>query len=285
MISKLGIGTVQFGLDYGISNIYGKTSLEEVKSILQYAKEAGVDLVDTAKAYGESEKVLGQSALAGSFKIVSKCLKVDEKDSLQVQLAGSLKALKVSRLYGYMAHDANFLIENSHIWEELLRLKNEGMVARVGVSLYTLEQLHKLWSLKITPDLVQVPYNLLDRKFESCFEKLKADGTEIHCRSIFLQGLFFMSEDQLSGNLQLLKKPLAELRRICFSFEISMEELALNFVVHNPAVDYAIIGVNTLDQLKANVLSLKGLLDNEITERVKKIDILHSKMLNPVNWK
>lgn len=285
MISKLGIGTVQFGLDYGISNTYGKTSFEEVKSILQYAREAGIEVVDTARAYGESEKVLGESALVGRFKVVSKFLHADEKNGLRAKVENSLRTLKVNSLHGFMAHHADVLIEKPDIWQELLQLKKEGLVGRVGVSLYNPDQLKKLWSLKITPDLVQLPYNLFDRKFESCFEKLKTDGTEIHCRSIFLQGLFFMSEDQLSGNLRLLKKPLAELRRICSSFDLSMEELALNFVVNNPAIDYAIIGVNTLNQLKKNILSIKGSLSNEVNERVRKIPVLHDEMLNPVNWK
>src|SRR5690554_6438117 len=102
-ISKIGVGTVQFGTKYGISNSYGQTSEKEVSTILELASQVGIDIIDTANGYGSSENVLGQNDLS-NFKIVSKFLRQDPSQSVSKILFSSLKKLKTSSVYGYMSH-------------------------------------------------------------------------------------------------------------------------------------------------------------------------------------
>ncbi|MBL0356343.1 MAG: aldo/keto reductase [Chitinophagaceae bacterium] len=197
---KLGLGTVQFGMHYGIANTTGRTATEEVKLILSLALQNGMNILDTASGYGDAEKVLGETGVDG-FKIISKFLPADTEVELEKQLATSLNNLKVKRLYGYLAHRPQDLLVNIWQWKYLQEQKVNGVIEKIGFSLNEPSELHQLLSEDFIPDLVQVPYNFLDRRFEKDLVELKRKGTEIHVRSAFLQGLFFTDTDSLSSFL------------------------------------------------------------------------------------
>lgn len=127
--NKIGLGTVQFGMQYGVSNTMGKTPVTEVARILEYAKKEGLLYIDTAEAYGCSEEVLGRNDLSG-FRIISKFLPQNNPSSIQDSLAKSLKSLKVSSLYGYLAHRPQTVLENPKQWDELIRTKEQGKVKK-----------------------------------------------------------------------------------------------------------------------------------------------------------
>ena len=127
--SKIGLGTVQFGLDYGISNKSGRTNSEEVSKILQYASENDIDTLDTASAYGEAEKILGENNLDG-FRVISKFMPPNEKETIRVQLQQSLEKLKQKNIYGYLAHRPMDVLENPNQWDELLKAKEEKFYRR-----------------------------------------------------------------------------------------------------------------------------------------------------------
>ncbi|HXI60358.1 MAG TPA: aldo/keto reductase, partial [Polyangia bacterium] len=150
---KLGLGTAQFGLDYGIANAVGKTPLEEVRRILSEAERAGVRLVDTACLYGDSEEALGRSLPAKhEFRIVTKTPKfpagfgATEARTLQETFAGSLQKLGVPRVYALLAHQADDLLgaDGDRFMDALLALKDRGLVAKVGASVYTPAQVDGL---------------------------------------------------------------------------------------------------------------------------------------------
>lgn len=250
LVRKLGIGTVQFGIDYGISNKEGKTSLTEVKKILEYSREIGVVYIDTAFAYGNAEEVLGNFDLS-NFKIISKYIP-RSLITLTSQFNESLTRMNLSDIYGYMAHRPLDLIkDNCKAWKQLQELKNEGLVKKIGASFNTLEEFEELKSHEIKPDIIQVPYNYFDSRFELVMKELKNNDCEIHTRSTFLQGLFFYPTDSLNPFFKEVKEDIKTLQ--------SLDNLANRLLAHSikkDFIDVVNIGVNYANQLKENIEGL-----------------------------
>lgn len=281
---KLTLGTVQFGVKYGISNAYGVPSDEELDAIFAVASKAGVELLDTAQAYGNAEERLGVLA-EDKFRFVTKFPGVGSGRELEDMLSGSLSRLKTDSVYGYLAHNADFLIDRPELWETLQKSKEQGKVAKIGYSLYSPEQLEKLLNLNCIPDLVQLPYSLLDRKFEKQLTVLKQLGTEIHVRSVFLQGLYFMNPEALPEKLLPMKTALEQLKQLCHQAGVSVGDAALNYVIENPNIDQLVIGVETAQQLQANLESMANWKTNsELFSSIETIEIKDKALLNPVNW-
>lgn len=253
LIAKLALGTVQFGLDYGISNEAGQTPIEEVSEILREAHTSGINTIDTARAYGTSEQVLGITGVQ-DFDIVSK-LNPNELDtlSLEAQVEDSLKKLKVEQLYGVLFHNVISALDYPNAVHQLHTLKKKGLINKVGYSIdASPEKLSILISKYGLPDILQVPYNLLDRRFESQLIMLHRQGVEIHTRSAFLQGLFFMNREQLDPFFQSIKPFLTDLQRE-FTDTKALAGFLLNEVIKQDFIDKVVIGVNTVAQLKANI--------------------------------
>ena len=246
---KISLGTVQFGIQYGISNAHGVPSNGELKSIFSFASKLGIQQLDTAKAYGNAEERIGELSNS-KFDIITKFPNIDSKEDLELALSESLQKLNVSSIYGYLAHNADVLIQNPSLWSVLLQAKKEGKIKKIGYSLYTPEQLERLLDLNCIPDLVQLPYSILDRKFEKQLSILKQLGTEVHVRSVFLQGLYFMNPNELPEKLQPLQVTLLELKKLCIENNVSVGEVALNYVISNPYIDKLVIGIETAEQLR-----------------------------------
>lgn len=281
---KLTLGTVQFGIDYGIANTHGVPVDKELKSILAIAKENDINYLDTAYAYGNAEERLGLFS-ENSFSIITKFPAVKTNDELQNVLSLSLDKLNCSAVYGYLAHNADILIENPFLWETLLKAKEENKVNKIGFSLYSPEQLERLIVLNCIPDIVQLPYSILDRKFESKLSVLKELGTEIHVRSVFLQGLYFMDPEGLPEKLTNLKPALVELHSVCKENNVTVRDVALNYAITNPFIDQVVIGVDTTAQLKENIQAvLNWSSENDLFSRIETIEIKNKTLLNPVNW-
>ena len=185
---KIGIGTVQWGLDYGISNSNGIPSDNEIKSIIDFAFEKGISLIDTASAYGNAESKIG-SVLNKNFNVITKVASISDENSIENQISNSLKNLRINSICGCLFHNVEELITNPSLWYDIQNQKQSGKILKVGYSLYSPIQLEKLLELNYIPEIVQIPFNILDRRFEPYFGKLKELGVEIHIRSIFLQGL------------------------------------------------------------------------------------------------
>ncbi|MDT0677452.1 aldo/keto reductase [Autumnicola musiva] len=247
------MGTVQFGLPYGISNTEGKTSSEEVKKILDLASSNKIGILDTASAYGNAEEVIGRE-LIKDFKIVSKFMPPSAGERILEQLEQSLKRLHLSSLYAYLAHRPLELLEYPEQWDELRSFKSTGKVEKIGFSLNEPEELELLLNANFIPDLVQVPYNYFDRRFEAFFKDLKNNDCEIHSRSTFLQGLFFTKLNELDNFFEEVKPLLYQLQKQ----KDSLPGMLLKFVLENPFIDKVILGVESEQQLAQNLESIKG---------------------------
>lgn len=280
---KIGLGTVQWGLDYGISNIHGIPSDRELKSIVRLASQYGINLFDTATQYGNAEQRLGNYTTKNS-SVVSKFSSVNHS-SLENEIQGSLERLNIEQLYGYLFHSPIDLINTPFLWDQMRDLRVKEKVKKIGYSLYTPEELELFLDKNWIPDIVQLPYSLLDRKFEPYFEQLKSLGTEIHIRSVFLQGLYFKSTETLSSTFNDLIRALKDLAEIAREFGLSMVELALNFVLKNEYIDYAVIGVENSNQLKEIINASKIDFSKTIEERINALYVETPALLNPSNWK
>jgi aryl-alcohol dehydrogenase-like predicted oxidoreductase len=291
---NLGLGTAQFGFDYGVSNRTGQTPKAEVERILAYADEQDIRMIDTAPTYGTSEIVLGELLPSDhNFKIVTKtrpctCTRVGA--TMQKELIAtfyqSLENLKQSKLYGLLLHhtDDLFLIGGERFIDALCQLKAEGLVEKIGVSVYTGEQIDDI-AQKFIPDLVQVPINLLDQRLiqSGHLAQLAAAGVEIHARSVFLQGLLLMDANDLSAYFDPIKNHLQTLHRELDAKRISRLTAALDFVMRQKEISAVVVGVAALSELVDVVTAVASLPLHGMD--YSKCALSESRFLNPFEWK
>ena len=279
---KIALGTVQWGLDYGIANTQGIPSDEALKSIFALANKVGIDLFDTAVQYGEAEKRVGQFSNS-EHRIVTKIGNFSHQNSLKKQLVNSFKHLERQKIYGCLFHEVDDLINNFDLWEELFAYKKEGRINKIGYSVYEPSELLALLEAGMQPDIVQLPFSILDRKFGPYFDLLKNKGVEIHVRSVFLQGLLFKKSTDLPKNIKPLAPIIDEVRNLSIEFNTSILNLCLGYVLHKYQIDYAIVGIDHVDQL-AEIISVKKDLPPSLINRIENMQIQKDKLLNPSSW-
>ncbi|MEM6630836.1 MAG: aldo/keto reductase, partial [Bacteroidota bacterium] len=284
-VQKIALGTVQFGLPYGITNVEKRIPNQEtVARILSYALEQGITYLDTAKLYGNSEEVLGKVGTKG-FEVVTK-LPSCSSDQVEKEVEDSCKKLGVESLYGYLLHSFQSFVEDPLPYQKLIALQSSERIRKIGFSLYYPSELEYLLEEDIEFGLVQVPYSLLDRRFEPYFERLTAKGVEIHTRSAFLQGVFFLSPPSLPIHLQPIHQQVREIQALSKKWEVSIAGICLGFVLKNPFLSKGVIGVDSLEQMKANVLSLETIPDHPaFWPSFNGLEVSDEKIVVPSNWK
>lgn len=285
-MAQLALGTVQFGLDYGINNAAGKVSEEEVKTIITTLSKAGVQLIDTSAAYGSAETVVGDAInhVTNNFLIVSKYAS-DQRKEVKESLDYSLVNLKQNGLYGYLIHHFSDFQNSETLWDEMLALKAEGRIKKAGFSLYKPEELEFLFQKKIKFDIVQIPYNLFDRRFVPYFQRLKEMNAEIHIRSVFLQGLFLKKSSTLPDFFQSIHGKLELISGYAALAGIDVNSLALNYIMSDPFVDYVIIGIDNNKMLVDNIHTLNELPKvAEMRENLDDLQVDEERILLPYNW-
>jgi len=290
MISRLCLGTAQFGLEYGIANRRGIVPQKEVFEIFKFAQRIGLKTLDTSIAYGDSERIIGEfiAETGIPFEIVSKILVDSDRfdpNDIRLKLQGSLQRLKVKQLYGCLIHRFEDFLKHDRLWGVLEASKKDGLIGKIGFSLYRPEDLGLIWDRGISFDIVQVPFSVFDRRFEKELKLLKDKGVEIHVRSIFLQGLVFLNPDQLPDKLSQASEPIQHLQRISEKYNLSISAVCLNYVLLNPFVDKVLIGVDGLGHLKDNVREL-GALDKArgLKEELNNLAIADEEVLLPFKW-
>ena len=281
-MSRIALGTVQFGLEYGISNS-GKVSFEEVKKILNLAKKNSIDTIDTASGYGNSEKVLG-SAGVHDFKIITKTTPLHSGvDNVLRSFHQSLEDLNVDSVYGLLVHQIDDVKDKRFevLLKELEKLKQNRLVSKIGFSTYTPSQVDFLLE-NYDFDLIQVPFNILDTRLldGGQLQSLKNKKIEIHARSIFLQGLLLISREKRSQFFSkwsdLFEKWDSWLKRN----DISGLKAALGFALSENLVDKIVIGVDSNDQL-TEVISSSEICTLYFPQNLSTTD---ERLLNPSLW-
>lgn len=284
---RLALGTVQFGLPYGLANKQGQVSPDVAKQMVGFATEIGVDTLDTAIGYGQSEEVLGKIGVGG-LNVVSKLSPLIEsvKDvgSWALREAeASLKRLKIDKLDGLLLHRSYDLhgAQGAALYAAMQKLKLEGYVNKIGISIYSPAELDACVG-KFELDLVQAPFNLIDHRLftSGWLQRLKANGCEVHVRSAFLQGLLLMSRSGIPDKFsqwsgiwnnwhQWLNQHDADPVRACLAYPLSF-----------PEIDRVIVGANDLEQLRQIAIAVGHTIDYQFPI----LACNEENLINPARW-
>jgi aryl-alcohol dehydrogenase-like predicted oxidoreductase len=265
MSSRIALGTAQFGAAYGIANTSGRVSPGNAREILDVARAAGVDTLDTAALYGASEATLGEIGIA-DFLVVTKlpglpgdCGNVG--DWVRAAVMASLRRLNVVTVAGLLLHrPADLLGANGEaLFTALLALKSEGLVAKIGYSVYSPDEFEALVK-SYPPDLVQAPYNVFDRRLETngWLSRLKDIGAEVHTRSAFLQGLLLFPRGRWPEKFQPWRDLLENWHDWCAMCGLTPMKAALAHALGLQGVDRIVVGVDSAPQLQEIVQALRG---------------------------
>jgi aryl-alcohol dehydrogenase-like predicted oxidoreductase len=284
---KLALGTAQFGLAYGVANAGGQIKTDAAIKILARAREAGIDMLDTAIAYGESEQRLGDAGV-NDWQIVSKLPAIpdgcdDVNAWMKRKVDESLARLKVSYLRGLLLHRPSQLLDKNgqEIYKALLELKDAGKVRKIGVSIYDPSELNELCAQYVF-DLVQAPFNVFDRRLASTgwLSRLHAEGVEIHVRSVFLQGLLLVATESSPVGFEDWEYLWASWKNWIVNADSNPLQAALGHVMSYPEITKIIVGVDSLKQLN-EILFYDRFQKIRAPEVLATVDI---NLLDPWRW-
>ncbi len=283
---KIALGTVQFGMPYGIANQKGKVGPDEIARILAFVREAGISMLDTAITYGDSEARLGRAGVA-DLRVITKLPAVPEGETvtpwIRAQVQSSLSRLGVCSVYGLLLHRPEQLagVQGAAVAEALTALKTEGLIQKVGVSIYAPDELEYVMRA-CSVDLVQAPFNVFDRRMQRSgwMARLQMLGVELHIRSVFLQGLLLIPPERRPRKFDCWAPLWKRWDDWLVATDQTPLEAALRFVLAQSGVAKAVVGVDGLAQLKeivaASMGSAFGAPDDLASEDLD--------LINPARW-
>lgn len=288
MPSRLALGTVQFGMSYGVTNTSGQVDAEQVARILALGRAAGMDTLDTATAYGDSEQRLGDAGVQG-WRVVTKLGEPPRDaeslaDWVRAEVRTSLARLKLERLAGLLLHRSAALqgARGQEMFEALHTLKRDGVVEKIGVSIYDPEELAALDGAH-TLDLVQAPYNVLDRRIVTSgwLARLKTHGVEVHARSVYLQGLLLLDAESLPRAFEPWRPLWREWNTWLARQQYTAVQACIGFVCAQPGIDRVVVGVANERQLQAALSASTSVLEN-LPGGFACSDL---ELINPARWR
>jgi len=284
---KLALGTVQFGLNYGVSNTQGQVCSEEVDRILTFAKQQTITTLDTAPAYGNSEEVLGKTGLINQFDIVSKIPALNNSEAdIEQYVKTSLQHLNVESLAAVLFHHVDDIISSPYAqshFDKLVKLKEQGKINKIGVSVYQPEQLD--FCIKHYPiDIVQLPLSCIDQRFinTNWLETLAEKNIEVHSRSIFLQGLLLMSLKDLPNYFTPFKKYFQHFSDTAKQLKVSTLSLALAIGDQHDSIDKIVVGCCNVEQLSEIISAYT--VAKKIHEDLSSLACENNNLIIPSNW-
>lgn len=286
-MNRLALGTVQFGLPYGIANRTGQVTRQEAKVMLQLAAANGVDTLDTAIAYGDSEACLGEVGTKG-FNVVTK-IPTSPEDCIDVsvwvhqQMSASLARLGVTSVYGLLLHRSEQLLgtNGAALYQALQGLKDNGQVQKLGVSIYSPSDLDTLMP-QYPIDLVQAPFNLVDRRLHRTgwLQRLKDSGVEVHTRSVFLQGLLLMAKADIPAKFAPWDELWHRWQQWLTDWDTSSVQACLAFPLSFPEIDRVVVGADSMKQLAQILSATNDLPIGDLPE----LQCEDANLINPAKW-
>lgn len=295
---ELCLGTVQFGMDYGIKG-QKQPSVEQAVDMLDYATQNGINTIDTANAYGSAEDVVGaflekKTIARDKLFIVSKFRPnlLDDVgqdkyyEIMRNNLENTLSRLHTAYLDSYLLHSARYIFDDEII-DTLNRLKADGLAERVGVSVYEPEEAKKCIE-RPNVDFMQLPYSIFDQRMEKAgvFEYAKNNNIQIHSRSAFIQGLILMEEDEVPPFLAKAKPIVKKISLLCERHGLSKISLAMNYVKQQSRISHLVFGVDNLEQLKEDIEIFSEDISTDIIDDIaKEFTDIEADIVMPSLWK
>lgn len=283
---KLAIGTVQFGMDYGVSQAK-RTDIQEVRHILTDAFSLGIDVLDTAAGYGESEAALGAVSVDG-WKVVSKIGGVPDDCAdiagwVDAQVRASLERLRLPSLYGLLLHTPGQLLgsHGEQIYEALIRTKEHGLARKTGVSIYSPSELDEI-SSRYALDLVQAPFNIFDRRLidSGWMRRLEDLNVELHVRSVFLQGLLLMSSSERPAKFSRWDSLWSAWDAWLRQSHLSPLDACLRYVLSFPGISRVVVGMENHRQFQEIYTAASG----QVPVVPAELQTQDLELLNPYRW-
>jgi len=286
-MNRIALGTAQLGMPYGIANQSGQVSGLAAAEMLRLAYSSGIDTLDTAIAYGDSETCLGKIGTEG-FKLVTKLPPVppecqNVREWINSQISGSLTRLRVASIYGLLLHSPRQLLEagGNAIYEELRGLQHSGLIEKLGISVYSPAELDSLLS-KFRFDLIQAPFNLVDQRLLNTgwLRRLKGEQIEVHTRSTFLQGLLLMQ----AADMPRVFEVWDTLWRTWDAWQrynrVSALQTCLAYPLSFPEIDRVVVGADSAIQLQQIVNAASETRSLEFPD----LSCEDERLINPSNW-
>jgi aryl-alcohol dehydrogenase-like predicted oxidoreductase len=299
-VSCLSIGTVELGIDYGIPSPanYGRPARREAIALIRAASASGINLFDTAPAYGESESLLGETLGSRSDVYIATKVSVPKnsagnlmhgkslRQTLLESIETSLHRLKRDYLDIVQIHNATVeVIERGEIAEILKHAQQEGKVRFLGASVYTEEEALAVIETKCF-DTLQIAYNILDQRMaKRIFPAAQAMDTGVICRSALLKGALTIKAQWLPPELTDLREAVAKVMEITGGSWETLPEIALRFCLSNQSVGTVLVGASTQNELRQAVHAAEtGPLPGDLTSRMQALAHAEDRLLNPVHW-
>lgn len=288
-MNKIRLGTAQFGQAYGIANSEGQPDRSQVRSILELAFKNQIDSLDTAIAYGDSERTLGSIGV-GAFHVITKLPPVPEtgvddvSEWVDFQVSGSLSRLALGELDGLLLHRPGQLLSSAGpaLYRALQAEVARGRVRRIGISVYDPAELDHLIP-RFDLDIVQAPLNILDARLmrTGWMGRLQELGIALHVRSAFLQGLLLM---------QIRERPPYFDRWMALwdgwsswlnAHELTPLQACLRYVLHMEGVEQVVLGVDSKAQLSEILTVAK---EGPVPDGYQALQTQELELLNPSRW-
>ena len=294
-LSNFGLGTVQFGLDYGFTK---RKTQEEVNDILNVAVENDINLIDTAREYGDSEEKIGvfNKEFDNDFVIATKLSLIDDlnnlsysflKKHIQQSVNDSLSNLNLDNIPILQLHQVDMeLYNNSDFWSCIEDIKQDKLIDNFGVSVYDTDDTQFLLDNHgDIIDYIQIPYNIFDRRFDSIFEQIKINNIDVISRSTFLKGIIPSPVDNIPSELNDIIPYKLKLESASENVGVRVDELATLFVYYNKNISSTIFGVNSPEELKNNIDTIKQFNEDILDEiDFNELSVSEVKLIDPRQW-
>jgi aryl-alcohol dehydrogenase-like predicted oxidoreductase len=284
---KIAIGTANFGMQYGVANSQGKLSRNSVAEILGLAKSFGITCLDTANAYGESQKVLGEFGVR-DWRVVSKISSVPQEckevhSFVRAEIDLILSSLSLSDFETVLVHNSKDLTGEIgyEVYKALDDAKSRGQVEKIGVSIYDPSDLESITS-RFQLDVVQAPINVFDNRLQDSgwLDRLALMGVEVHARSVFLQGVLLSENAQNNDFFKPWKTTFEKWNRFAESSGTSALMNCIKHVNSFDKVTFAVVGIDSAQNLSEVFDAF-----SEQPQRIDEDDFgVDSQLINPVSW-
>ncbi len=293
---QLCLGTVQFGMDYGIAG-QKQPEIEDAVRCLDYATQNTIKAIDTAEAYGTAENVVGEflkrktiarDKLQISAKLLPNCLDDVSEDEyvnvIEAHLKNTLLKLHTDYLDGYLLHSARYAF-NDAILGALAQMVQKGYAKKVGVSVYEPKEAHACFDNKDVT-FIQAPYSIFDHRMKDAGVFERVENVDVHTRSAFIQGLIMLDENRVPPFLHEAKPILKRIDAVSKKTGFSRVELAMAYVKREERISHLVFGVDSLEQLKEDVRVFEREIPSDLlSDLEKEFAGIKAEVVMPSLWK